>query len=351
MRNVIKLPGLIDCHVHLRDPGAIYKENFETGTQAAIAGGITTVIDMPNNPAPTTTLARLKEKIKLAKKKSLCQVLFHFGADKNNFRQFPKVKNKVKGLKIYMDHTTGPLLIENLEVLTKIFQFWPKDLPILAHAEDATMLKVLGLAAIWGRPVHLCHISQASEIEIIKKAKKKGLPITCEVTPHHLFLTEKNSRQLGAFGMMRPPLRSKKDMEALWENLAFIDCFATDHAPHTKEEKKSKNPPNGVPGLETALPLLLTAVKKGRLTIKDIILRLFNNPAKIFKIKTERSTNIEVDLNKKWEIKNENLFTKCGWSPFDGWKVQGKILRVFIKGKKVFEEGQILVKKGFGRRL
>lgn len=335
MSNLIKLPGLIDCHVHLRDPGATQKEDFRTGTQAAIAGGITTVIDMPNNPLPTTSLRRLNQKIKLTKKKALCQVFFHFGADKNNFQQFPKVKNKVKGLKVYLDHTTGPLLIENLEVLNKIFQLWPKSSPILVHAEDATMLKVISLAAMWNKPIHFCHVSQACEIKIIKEAKKKGYPITCEVTPHHLFLTKNNLKQLGPFGMMRPPLRSKKDVAALWKNLKVIDCFATDHAPHTIEEKKSQNPPNGVPGLETALPLLLTAVKKGRLSLKDILLRFHENPSKIFKIKPQPNTYIEVDLKKKWEIKNENLLTKCSWSPFTGWKVNGKVRRVFINGKKI----------------
>jgi dihydroorotase-like cyclic amidohydrolase len=338
MTKLIKLPGLIDGHVHLREPGASQKEDFRTGTEAALAGGITTVIDMPNNPKPTTTLQRLNKKIKLAEKKALCQVFFFFGADNNNFGQFVKVKDKARGLKVYLDHTTGPLLIESLEVLMKIFQFWPSSLPILVHAEDATMLKVLGMVSMWNKPVHFCHISQACEIEMIKKAKKKGLPITCEVTPHHLFLTEENLKHLSVFGLMRPPLRSRKDVEALWKNLAFIDCFATDHAPHTKKEKKSKNPPHGVPGLETALPLLLTAVNEGRLTINDIILRYFKNPAKIFKIKQDNNTYIEVDLDRKWEIKNENLLTKCGWSPFAGWKVQGKVLRVFVNGKKVFED-------------
>lgn len=336
MSKLLKLPGLIDEHVHLREPGATQKEDFRTGTMAAIAGGFTTVIDMPNNPLPTTSLERLKEKIRLAKKKALCPIYFYLGADQNNFDQFPKVKGKVKGLKIYLDSTTGPLLITDLAVLNKIFRFWSKSLPILVHAEDATVAKVLGLVAVWGKPVHFCHISQASEIELIKKAKEKGLPITCEVTPHHLFLTESDLKQLGPYGMMKPPLKSKKDVASLWKNLKIIDCFGTDHAPHTKAEKESSNPPSGVPGLETALPLLLTAVKKGRLSIEDIILRFYKNPARIFKIK-KNNDYIEVDLDQKWEIKNSELFTKCGWSPFNGWKVQGKVQRVFIGGKKVFD--------------
>lgn len=344
MSKLIKLPGLIDCHVHLREPGATQKEDFKTGTLAAIAGGITTVIDMPNNPLPTTSLERLKEKIKLAKKKSFCPVYFYLGADADNTNEFPKVKNKVEGLKIYLDSTTGPLLIKDLAVLNKIFRLWTGSLPILVHAEDATVAKVLGLVAIWGKPVHFCHVSQACEIELIKKAKEKGLPITCEVTPHHLFLTDADLKTLGPYGMMKPPLRSSKDVKSLWENLKYIDCFATDHAPHTKAEKETNNPPGGVPGLETALPLLLTAVKSGRLTIDDIILRFYKNPARIFKIKPSYDY-IEVDLNQKWEIKNSELFTKCGWSPFNGWKVYGKVKRVYTGSKKVFENGQFFSKK------
>ena len=339
MSKLLKLPGLIDEHVHLREPGATQKEDFKTGTMAAIAGGFTTVIDMPNNPLATTTAARVNEKIKLAKKKALCRVFFYLGADQDNANKFPKVKKKVKGLKIYLDSTTGPLLVTSLSVLNQIFQFWPKTLPILVHAEDATIAKVLGLVQVWGKPVHFCHVSQHCEIELIKKAKEKGLPITCEVTPHHLFLTEADIKQLGPYGIMKPSLRSKKDVAVLWQNLKYIDCFGTDHAPHTKAEKESNNPPSGVPGLETALPLLLTAVKKGQLTIDDIILRFYKNPSRIFQIK-KTSDYIEVDLNQKWEIKNNELFTKCGWSPFAGWKVYGKVQRVFIGGKKIFDNGK-----------
>ena len=340
--NLLRLPGLIDCHVHLREPGATHKEDFTTGTKAAIAGGITTVIDMPNNPKPTTTLFRIKEKIKLATKKSLCPVFFYLGANKDNINEFEKCFSKVKGLKVYMNSTTGPLLIEKLEVLEKIFRLWPRAKPILVHAEDSTVAKVIGLVSLWRKPVHFCHISQACEIELIKKAKDEGLPITCEVSPHHLFLNEKEGKKLGPFALVKPPLRSPADVKALWKYLKFIDCFATDHAPHTKEEKLSANPPSGLPGLETALPLLLTAVKEGRMTIKDIILRYHDNPAKIFKISQPKTTYTEVDLDQKWEIKNENLFTKCAWSLFNGWQIRGKLKRVFIKGKKVFENGEFI---------
>ncbi len=344
MGKIIRLPGLIDAHVHLRDPGATHKEDFLTGTSAAIAGGFTTLIDMPNNPTPTTTVSALNQKIKLAQKKALCQIYFYFGAGHKNFSEHQKVKNKVKGLKIYLDHTTGPLLIENLETLINHFKSCPEDLPILVHAEDASIAKVISLCMLFKKKVHFCHVSQACELEAIKKAKQQGLPITCEVTPHHLFLTKEDEKKLGPFAKMRPPLRNKKDQKALWNGLSngLIDIMATDHAPHTIKEKSSKNPPNGVPGLETALPLLLTAVNKKQITLNQIKRLLFKNPAKIFKINQSKDTWIEVDLQKKWTIKNKNLYTKCAWTPFDGWQVKGKMVKVFIRGKKVLEEGKIL---------
>lgn len=352
MKKLIKLPGLIDPHVHLRDPGATHKEDFYTGTCAALTGGVVALIDMPNNPAPTTTLKALKQKEKIAIREAVCDYGFYFGANNKNWKLSKKAAEKTFGLKIYMDHTTGPLLIENLPALENHFKNWPQAKPILVHAEDATLAKAIGLALTFKKWLHVCHVSQASELEIISKAKKLGLKITCEVTPHHLFLTKKDEKRLGAFAKMRPPLRPKKDQDALWKaiNNDLINCLITDHAPHTIKEKKSNNPPNGVPGLETLLPLMLTAVWQKKLSLKKLIELVVLNPAKLFEIKLKNSW-VEVDLSKSWVVENKNLKTKCGWSPFNGWKVKGKVIRVFIRGRKVFEEGQVLVKKGFGRRL
>jgi len=345
MKNSLRLPGLIDAHVHLRDPGATQKEDFQTGTTAAIAGGFTTVIDMPNNPKPTTTLVALKEKIEIAKKKALCQVYFYFGADQKNFSEYKKVKDLAKGLKIYLDHTTGPLFVEDLNVLINHFKFWPRKLPILVHAEGASILKAIQLSKIYKKRLHLCHISQASELELIKWAKDRGMEITCEVTPHHLFLIQDDEKRLGSFAKMRPPLRSKKDQDVLWGGLrrGLIDIITSDHAPHTIREKKSEDPPNGVPGLETTLPLLLTAVNEKRLTFTQVKRLLFENPRKIFKINQPPNTYIEIDPKEKWIIQNRHLYTKCGWSPFNGFRIHGRLKRVFLKGKKVFENGKILI--------
>ena len=357
----IILPGLIDPHVHLRDPGQTHKEDFYTGTCAALAGGFTTILDMPNNKLPIISSDELNEKIKIAKEKIVCDVGFHFGSMGDNLNEFPKVINKVTGLKLYLSLTTGGFIIDKNK-LEQVFKTWQKisitpsldsagvlKQPILVHAEDKMLDVVIKLVKKFRNRVHICHISTTEDLQQVIKAKRKGLKITCGVTPHHLFLTEKNVKRLGPFGKMKPPLQSKKDQDFLWKNLKFIDVVESDHAPHTIEEKRGEATPFGVPGLETTLPLLLTAVSEKRLNIKDIIRLCYTNPAKIFNIKTDLKTKIIVDLNSPFIIHNSSLFTKCGWSPFEGMKVKGKVTRVFIRGKKVFENGKILAKKGSGK--
>ncbi len=346
----IVLPGLIDPHVHLRDPGQTHKEDFYTGTMAALAGGFTTIIDMPNNLKLIDTEQLLNEKIKLAKKKIVADLGFHFGSLGNNIGQLKKVQNKVIGLKLYLSQTTGGF-IHPKEKLERTFKVWPKNKVILVHAEDEMLDFVIKLMGKTGNKVHVCHVGKKDELKKIIKAKENGLRITCGVTPHYLFLTEDDVRKLGPFGKMKPPLGTKKDQEFVWKNLKFIDLIESDHAPHTIEEKKSDNPPFGVPGLETTLPLLLTAVNEKRLNIDEIIRLCFEGPKKIFNLKVHSGNKIEVNSSESYLIENKNLLTKCGWSPFAGMKVTGKVERVFIRGKKVFENGKILAKKGSGHLL
>lgn len=349
MSNIITLPGLIDPHVHLRTPGQEYKEDFTTGTAAAIAGGFTTVLDMPNNLQPIITAEKLEEKRKLAKDNILCDVGFHFGTDGKNLDEFEKVKPYVKGLKIFLNHTTGNLLIENDAVVENIVAAWPKELPILFHAEGERVDFVISLAKKYNKNMHICHISTRSDLEKIIKAKANDLPITCGVTPHHLFLTETVQEKRGGFAMMKPKLETQRDVDFLWDCIDAIDVIESDHAPHTMEEKQSTNPPFGVPGLETTLPLLLTAVHDNRLTIDDVVRLCYERPSQIFNIKQTMETKIEVDMSQRWVVKNEKLKTKCKWSPFNGWEMKGKLKRVFIRGTKVFEDGKILVDPGFGK--
>lgn len=343
------LPGLIDPHVHLRDPGQTEKEDFYTGTSAALAGGYTTILDMPNNKAPITTSALLEEKIAIARQKIVCDVGFYFGSIGDNFDEFEKVKDKVFGLKLYLNQTTGNFLLDKNN-LSRVFSAFPPTLPILVHAEKETVLNVLEVVKKTQHKTHFCHVT-AFELQQIMKAKEKGLLVTCGVTPHHLFLTEDDEKTLGPYGKMKPPLLNKTDVSFLWKNISSIDVIESDHAPHTIEEKQSDNLPYGVAGLETTLPLLLTAVSENKLTIEDIIRLCHTGPAKIFGIPVDPTTKIEVDPNTKYQIQNTNLQTKCGWSPFNGWLVKGKVVRVFLRGAKVFEDDTILAAPGFGNLL
>lgn len=346
MTKVFKLPGLVDVHVHLREPGATHKEDFTTGTKAAIAGGYTTVFDMPNNPNPTVTEDALEEKINLAKGRIYADLGFNFGGSKVSVPYFDKVKDRVFGLKVYMNHTTGPLLIEDQEDLEEIFANWPggrRGKVIMVHAEGDTLVKAIDLAKRHGKRLHVCHISLEREIELIKKAKEEELDLTCEVSAHHLFLTDEDVKDLGPFGMMKPPLATKADVESLWVNLEFIDMVASDHAPHTVDEKiHAQIAPYGVPGLETTLPLLLDAANKGRVSLDKVIELTCKNPRKLFNLKDDKETFTEVDLDKEYEIKNENLFTKCGWTPFNGRVVRGKVKRVVLRGEEVYDGEKVL---------
>lgn len=339
MPNLVKLPGLIDPHVHLREPGATQKEDFETGTKAAIAGGFTQVLDMPNNPIATVTPEALQQKIDLAKGKIYCDVGFHFGASSKSVQYFPEVKDKVFGLKVYMNQTTGDLLIEDESALEAVFSGWSKEKPLMVHAEGETLGKAIGLAKKFGKTLHVCHVSLKKEIELIKKAKTEGMSISCEVACHHLFLKDTDVEKLGSYGMMKPPLESKEDQDALWQAIGdgTIDMIGSDHAPHTKEEKMGEKPAYGVPGLETTLPLLLTAVNEGRLALDRLIELTFTNPKKLFNLPEQENTYVEVDLEENWEISNENLQTKCCWTPFAGMKVTGKVKKVVLRGQLAYD--------------
>jgi carbamoyl-phosphate synthase/aspartate carbamoyltransferase/dihydroorotase len=242
-----------------------------------------------------------------------------------------------------MDRTYGPLRVTDLTTLLACFRRWPRDKVIALHAEGRSVAVGLGLAAAFDQPVHICHVSRAAEIELIAAAKARGLPVTCEVTPHHLFLTEDDRPRLGPRGDMRPRLATRADVAALWAHLdTTIDCIATDHAPHTLAEKRAPGGTPGVPGLETALPLALTAVAENRLTLERLVALMAHNPRRIFQLPPQPATGIEVDPDAAYVLSDEGLHTKCGWSPFSGMRVRGKLRRVTLRGRVVFEEGAIV---------
>ena len=356
---MLKLSGLIDPHVHVREPGQTHKEDWDTATQAALAGGFTTILAMPNTSPPIFDRNTLDLGLRAAKSKARCDYAQYLGAGPNNadWDAHPNLPPHAAGLKMYLDSTFGELRLDDMTLWMQHFANFPKDLPIVLHAESRTMAAGILFAEIYDHPVHIAHVSLKEEILLIKKAKERGVKVTCEVTPHHLFLTKSDIPTIVGAGLrpaltgrgeVRPRLASQADVDALWQNLDVIDCFATDHAPHTAEEKDGKNPPPGFPGLETALPLLLTAVADSRLTIPDLIEKMYTNPQRIFRIPTQAETWIEVDENAKYEIRASEQFTKCGWTPFEGWRVQGRVRRVVLRGKDVYKDGKVLAEKGYG---
>ncbi|MBN1991553.1 MAG: amidohydrolase family protein [Anaerolineae bacterium] len=351
---MLKLPGLIDVHTHLRVPGGEHKEDFATGTAAALAGGFTLILAMPNTTPPLASLEVLQETRQKAQQAIRCDVGLFAGAGPGQLDQLPRLAPYAGALKIYLNETFGPLRVVELSALMTCFRTWPRSKIIAMHAEGQSVAVGIGLAAVYQRPVHFCHISRKAEIELIAAAKRQGLPVTCEVTPHHLFLTQAHSDLLGPLADMRPTLAHQTDVAALWAHLsATIDCIATDHAPHTLAEKHSSQPPPGVPGLETALPLMLTAVQEGRLTLERLIELMATNPRRIFNLPAQADTYVEVDPQAQYTISNQDLQTKCGWTPFAGMIATGRVQRVILRGETVFDVSQaarrrVLARPGSG---
>lgn len=346
--SLIKIPGLIDIHVHLREPGATHKEDFHTGSRAAVAGGFTFIVDMPNNPKPTITREKLEEKVSLSKEKAICDIGFHFGTNGKNIEEFAYAieSPNVFGLKVYCNHTTGEMLIEDGELLNDIFSAWNSTKPILVHAEGEQLAMALSLGAKYNRRLHVCHISQKSEVELVRYAKANGQMVTAGVTPHHLYLIKEALASLKGFAMMKPPLGIDEDKEALWAGLndGTIDIVESDHAPHTKEEKKKDIPAFGVPGLETTLGLMYKAVKDGRITNDDVVKFLYTNPRNIFNIPEQDDTYIDIDPELPYVVGENGYESKCGWSPFEGMTLYGKPQTVVMRGERILENGMIINK-------
>jgi len=371
------LPGLIDAHVHLREPGGEHKEDFTTGTAAALAGGVTTVFGMPNTTPPLTDATLLAQALSLAAGKAVCDHGLFLGATHDNVETAPRVKDAV-GLKIYMGSSTGPLMVSDFAGQYAHFKAYPADRVLALHAEDESAVqffaragqrrpplcaelatqRAIAMAADVKRRIHICHLSTAREIELVAEAKKRGVPVTCEVSPHHLFLSTNVEQHLGPLGQMNPPLRSERDTQTLWRNLAAIDMIATDHAPHTLDEKRGPAPPSGVPGLETMLPLLLTAVHEQQMTYADLVRLTSAGPAKVFDLadkgRLEEGAHADlviVNSNEQWKIQGARLYTRCGWTPFEGWRVRGRVEKVYLRGQLAFDGETVTVEPGFGQRV
>ncbi len=353
------MPGVIDVHTHMREPGITYKEDFTTGSRACAKAGITTFYDMPNTIPTTTTLENLLEKKKLASKKSIVNFGFHFGGSKNdNVEEIKEVlkNSEANTVKIFMNVTTGEMLIEDDKILKKVFE---NSELILVHAENEMIDKAIELNKNYGKGLYVCHIPSAEELKKVISAKKnkelntKEHPIYAEVTPHHLFLnteiresTERNKMLL----RMKPELREKSDNEFLWEaiNQGEVDTIGTDHAPHLISEKLEKIT-FGMPGVETSLALMINAFNEGKISLETIQKLMCENPAKIMKIEKRGKLQegffadiIVVDTQKDWIVGvDDTIESKCGWTPYENWKLKGKNTMTIVNGKIIYENGKI----------
>ena len=353
------MPGVIDVHTHMREPGITYKEDFTTGSRACAKAGITTFYDMPNTIPTTTTLENLLEKKKLASEKAIVNFGFHFGGSKNdNVEEIKKVLNsgETNTVKIFMNVTTGEMLIEDDDILKKVFK---NSKLVLVHAENEMIDKAIELNKNYGKGLYVCHIPSENELKKVINAKKnnelntKEHPIYAEVTPHHLFLntqiresTEQNKMLL----RMKPELREKSDNQFLWEaiNRGEIDTIGTDHAPHLISEKLEKIT-FGMPGVETSLALMINAFNEGKISLETIQKLMCENPAKIMKIEKRGKLQegffadiIVVDIQKEWIVAvDDTIESKCGWTPYENWKLKGKNTLTIVNGEIVYKNGKI----------
>ena len=386
-RGLVALPGLIDVHVHLRDLQQSYKEDYFSGTCAAAAGGFTTLIDMPNTTPVTDSAERLREKMDLAKRKIVVNVGFNIVP--SSLDAVTESRSLAMGYKINLvkqwsslptDDVSLKSLIDRAAAIGKIVIFHAEEGGMVselesklkenaslgsyyrAHppeAEDAAVARVLECAAERSARIHFCHVSSLASLRLIQKAKREGRHVTCEITPHHMLLSEKSSSKLGGVSIMDPPLRKRETARRLFEALRrrIADVVASDHAPHSIEEKTRANwweIPPGIPGLETTAPLLLTEVAKGTISLKRVVEALAESPARIFGINRGELREgaaadiILVDMKRRFKIDSSTFFSKAKYSPFDGRKVTGKVVKTFVGGKLAYDEGRIVGEPGMG---
>lgn len=377
-KNKLVLPGLIDAHVHFRDPGLTQKETFKTGSMAAANGGFTTVIDMPNTLPKTNTYSNFKDKLKIASKKSIVDYGLHAGTE--NIEEIPKI-NKLNPIsyKIFMDLNTDNELDEIFKTVSK-----KTDKPLTLHPENKDIVesetkkqkeenKTHAISYADARPttaeiesakqaimlsqkydiqIHLCHISTPETLKLVEDANNPN--ITCEVTPHHILLDTNTFKKYGTFAKTNPPLRHPNENLKL-DDLKRIHTIGTDHAPHTLDEKQKDvwTASPGIPNLETCLPLLLNELNKGKISFEVIKEKLCTNPSKIFNLTHKGEINpgkdadlVLIDLNKEIIVNTDNFYTKGKYSPFEGMKLKGSPILTMIRGTIVMEDNVVYENKG-----
>jgi dihydroorotase len=383
----IIFPGAIDAHVHFRTPGNEKKENWETGSKSAVSGGITTVFDMPNNFPAIDSVEELEKKRNEVKGKSYCNYGFFLAATNHNLKELKKT-HKAKAFKYYLGETTGKILInkdktiidgfktakkknipcflhcESMKVIEENELINPKAMNVSEHnkirsteAEIESVKKALKLWKKTKNKIHFTHLSCPESINLILNEMNKSKKISFDVTPHHLFLNEEKLIELNNFGKINPPLRSSKEQKKILELLYFnkINFVFSDHAPHLKEEKEKPYhiAPSGVPGVQTLFLLLLNEAINVKITFNKLAEITAENPAKLMNLKSKGfiAKGFDADLIivnplKETQIKNEEMHYKCGWTPFNGFKLKGKIETTIVNGKIVFNENKFFENKG-----
>ncbi|OFX84973.1 MAG: dihydroorotase [Bacteroidetes bacterium GWF2_33_16] len=377
------LPGVIDDQVHFREPGLTHKGDIYTESKAAVAGGITSFMEMPNTKPQATSIALLEEKYEIAKEKSLANYSFYLGATNDNIGEIKKIDPKtICGVKVFMGSSTGNMLVDDLNSLSAIFAESP--VLIATHCEDEKTIQhnttkyksefgeevplkyhpyirseeacykssslAVELAKKYNSRLHILHLSTKKELELLDCGPSKLKKITGEVCVHHLWFSENDYEKYGTRIKWNPSIKKEEDRLALLEGIRLnkIDVIATDHAPHTIEEKENSyfNCPSGGPLVQHSLPTMLEFVYNNELTINEVVNKMSHTPADIFQIEKRGYIRegywadlILVDLNTPWEVTKDNILYKCKWSPFENYTFKSKVTHTIINGNIVFENG------------
>ena len=375
------LPGIIDTQVHFREPGSTDAEDLESGSRAAVLGGVTSLFEMPNTNPPTANLVEFEKKLQAAKNRMHSNYAFYFGATPQNTEQLAQLKNVEGccGVKLFAGSSTGNLLVDKEADIEKVIS--SSDRIVSIHSEDEDIIKlrkkfirqgdvhshpewrnvecamsstrrVVKIAERYDKKIHVLHVTTKEEVDFLAMHKKN---VTFETTPQHLTLYAPDCYdKLGTYAQMNPPLRSKDHYDRLWVAIKnnVVDVLGSDHAPHLKinKEKEYPNTPSGMPGVQTIFPVMIDHVNNGKLSLNQLINLMCENPCKIFGIKNKgfikESFDADltiVDMNKEVTIKNEMIASKCGWTPFHNYKVKGFPVGTIVNGILVMSDGKILI--------
>ena len=386
--NKLVLPGIIDTQTHFREPGSTDREDLESGSRAAVLGGVTSVFEMPNTNPPTSNLVEFDKKLNLAKNRMHCNYAFYFGATPENVEQLSKLKGLKGccGVKLFAGSSTGKLLVDKEADIEKVIS--QSDRIVSIHSEDEEILnlrkrfiiegdvhshpewrntecaisstrRVVKIAERYNKQIHVLHVTTKEEVDFLAMHKKN---VTFEITPQHLTLYAPDCYdKLKTFAQMNPPIRKKDHYDRLWVAVknSVVDILGSDHAPHSKEDKNKKYPasPSGMPGVQTILPIMLNHINNEKLSLEQLIKLMCENPCKIFGIQNKGYIKegfdadlTIIDMNKEQTITNEMMASKCGWTPFNNMVVKGFPVAAIINGKIVMSNGKV-VTEGFGQPL